>query len=480
MSGPTPYPASSPPRTNPINLTNTPSSLRPASLVWSPGGLSRLFVRPSAPNLIQGEAPGIASTFPSPSGAEVLQWGHSSQLACHPRSHPDSPVHPTPLLVALPRGTTSESLSQHAKICARSKTSHRPPAGLLRPLPVPGRPWSHIALDFVTGLLTSQGNTTILTMVDRFSKMVHFAALPKLPSAAETADLLDHASGPATRYPPGHRLGPWPPVYCLRCGRPSVVGIGATVSLPSGYHPQTNGQAERANQALEATLRCVTTSKPTSWSSHLPWVEYSLNSMVSAAIGLSPFQCSLGYQPSLFPSQETEVAVPSVRALLRRCQRVWKAAWHSMLSNQDRVQRAANRQRVPTPAYRPGQKVWLLAKDLPLPTTSRKLAPRYVGHYTIERVVNPSALCLQLPPSLKVHPVFHVSQVKPVAVSALSPPAPTPPPHRTDLATWSGRSAGSLRSAAGDGGFTTSWTGWGMDRRTVHGSLGHTLLTQDC
>ena len=42
----------------------------------------------------------------------------------------------------------------------------------------------------MTGFHTSQANTTILTMVDRFSKMVHFAALPKLPSAAEIADLL--------------------------------------------------------------------------------------------------------------------------------------------------------------------------------------------------------------------------------------------------------------------------------------------------
>ena len=125
------------------------------------------------------------------------------------------------------------------------------------------------------------------------------------------------------------------------------------------------------------------------------------------------------------------MVVPSVRALLHRCRHVWKAARHSMLSNQERVQRAANRRRVPAPAYRLGQKVWLLAKDLPLPTLSRKLAPRYVGPYTVERVINPSALRLQLPSSLKVHTLFHVSQVKPVAVSALSPPAPTPPPPRT-------------------------------------------------
>ena len=47
-----------------------------------------------------------------------------------------------------------------------------PPAGLLCPLPVPHRPWSDISLDFVTGLPPSEGNTTILIVVDRVSKMV--------------------------------------------------------------------------------------------------------------------------------------------------------------------------------------------------------------------------------------------------------------------------------------------------------------------
>ena len=43
--------------------------------------------------------------------------------------------------------------------------------------------------DFITRLLPSQNNT-ILTIVDRFSKAVHFLALPKLPTARETADQL--------------------------------------------------------------------------------------------------------------------------------------------------------------------------------------------------------------------------------------------------------------------------------------------------
>ncbi|KAI2655929.1 Transposon Tf2-6 polyprotein [Labeo rohita] len=64
-----------------------------------------------------------------------------------------------------------------------SKTSNRPPAGLLQPLSVPSRPWSHISLDFVTGLPPSSGKTVVLTVVDQFSKATHFIALPKLPSA---------------------------------------------------------------------------------------------------------------------------------------------------------------------------------------------------------------------------------------------------------------------------------------------------------
>lgn len=47
-----------------------------------------------------------------------------------------------------------------------------------------------VALDFVTGLPPSHGNTTILTIVGRFSKSVHLLPLPKLPSAEETASLL--------------------------------------------------------------------------------------------------------------------------------------------------------------------------------------------------------------------------------------------------------------------------------------------------
>ena len=329
--------------------------------------------------------------------SKVLEWGHSSRFSGHPGVHRSSDFIRRRFWWPTLTADVREFISA-CDVCARSKTSHRPPSGLLRPLPIPSRPWSHIALDFVTGLPKSQGNDTILTLVDRFSKAVHYVALPKLPNAAETADLLvTHVV--RLHGIPLDVVSDRGPQFTSKVWRAFCKGLGASVSLSSGYHPQTNGQAERANQALEATLRCFTKGHPSTWSTYLPWVEYAHNTLVSSATGMSPFQCSLGYQPPLFSAQEPEVAVPSTRAHLRRCQRVWKTARSSLLRARDRAERTANRRRIPAPPYRPGQRVMLLAKNVPLPSTNRKLAPRYVGPYSILNVINPSSVRLDLPPS---------------------------------------------------------------------------------
>ncbi|XP_060883004.1 uncharacterized protein LOC132954468 [Labrus mixtus] len=88
--------------------------------------------------------------------------------------------------------------------------------------------------------------------------------------------------------------------------------LSATVSLSSGYHPESNGQTERMNQELETCLRCLVSHNPSSWSKHMIWAD--------------PFQCAYGYQPPLFPELESEVSVPSAQALIRCCRRIWRQA----------------------------------------------------------------------------------------------------------------------------------------------------------
>ncbi len=136
-------------------------------------------------------------------------------------------------------------------------------------------------MDFVTGLPPSYGKMVVLTVVDRFSKVTHFIPLPKFPSARETTTIvLGHVF---------HIHGL--PVDVVSDRGPQFVSkfvsefvsefcrqLGVTASLSSGYHPQTNGQAERTNQDLERVLRCVASAEPSSWSSRLTMVEYAHNS----------------------------------------------------------------------------------------------------------------------------------------------------------------------------------------------------------
>lgn len=78
----------------------------------------------------------------------------------------------------------ARDVQEFVSVCstwAQNKTSSSPPTRLLRPLPTPGRPWSHIALP------PFLGNITILIIVDCFFKAAHFVALPKSPTALETA-----------------------------------------------------------------------------------------------------------------------------------------------------------------------------------------------------------------------------------------------------------------------------------------------------
>uniref|UniRef100_A0A4W5JRV3 Gypsy retrotransposon integrase-like protein 1 n=1 Tax=Hucho hucho TaxID=62062 RepID=A0A4W5JRV3_9TELE len=247
-------------------------SYRPGSKNVKPDALSRVFdrsERPATPECILPERL-IMSTLTweiesrvksalegvtPPSGcppsrlfvpeglwSEVLRWGHCSKVACHPGATRTS------FLVkqrfwwpAMAQDILSYVLA--CSCCATGKTSNRPPDGLLQPLSVPSRPWSHIALDFITGLPPSQGKTVILTVVDRFSTATHFIPLPKLPSDKETAvAVVDHVF--RVHGLPMDVVSDRGPQFVSKFWREFCKLLGATVSLSSGFHPQSNGQAE--------------------------------------------------------------------------------------------------------------------------------------------------------------------------------------------------------------------------------------------
>lgn len=127
--------------------------------------------------------------------------------------------------------------------CAKAKVSRTFPAGKLMPLPTPQRPWSHLSIDFITDLPKSDEMTTIVTIVDRFSKTLRLILLPSLPTAFSLAELL--FTQIFRHYGiPEDMVSDRGPQFMSRVWAAFMDMLGITVSLTYGYHPRSNGQVE--------------------------------------------------------------------------------------------------------------------------------------------------------------------------------------------------------------------------------------------
>jgi len=71
----------------------------------------------------------------------------------------------------------------------RNKNCTEQPAGKLMPNSILKKPWTHISADFITKLPLAQGYDSILVVVDRLTKMVHFILTTEKTSAEGLARL---------------------------------------------------------------------------------------------------------------------------------------------------------------------------------------------------------------------------------------------------------------------------------------------------
>ena len=84
-----------------------------------------------------------------------------------------------------------------------------------------------------------------------------------------------------------------------------------------------------------------------------------------------------------------------------------------LLKARKAMETSANRRRRRAPPFVSGNKMWLLRRHISTTRPSSKLDVRRLGPFAIIAQVGSSAFHLDLPPSMQIHPVFHVSLLEP-------------------------------------------------------------------
>lgn len=190
------------------------------------------------------------------------------------------------------RSTVRDFVSKCVE-CQGVKPLNRAPYGLLQPLPIPGKIWHSVSMDFITGLPPSGGKTTVMVVVDRLSKQGHFSALGPTFTAPQVAELLVR-DVIKLHGPPAQIISDRDPIFMSKFWRALFTLQGTMLATSSAYHPQTDGQTEVLNRYLEDYLRCFTSDHPRQWTKYLHWAEWHYNSSWHSAIKMTPYEAVFG------------------------------------------------------------------------------------------------------------------------------------------------------------------------------------------
>ncbi|SNX82233.1 uncharacterized protein MEPE_00939 [Melanopsichium pennsylvanicum] len=340
--------------------------------------------------------------------------------------------------------------------CRRAKHPRHKPHGYLLPSVPPDRPWSTITMDHITDLPPSLANGTtynsILVVVDRLTKFVVFIPANKTDTAETLAYQLQ-------RYVFSY-FG-LPDTIVSDRGTTFVASVWTELlralrikgSYSSAYHPQTNGQTERANQTLELFLRFYTAYDHSDWATLLPTAQLALNQRPSATTTIAPAIACFTFAPRAHPSIPPATSnVPSADKV-RVCQ---DAIAKANLA----VAKWFNRRRSDV-SFRRGDLVLLRTKHLRSDRPSHKLSNPLAGPFKVDEVISDRAYRLLLPPSWKVHPVFHVQMLEPYPDGVReSSDAPQPTTLEDDYADFEVEGVLDSRRRAGHLQYKVSWVGY--------------------
>lgn len=322
--------------------------------------------------------------------------------------------------------------------CQKNKSSNAKTIGLLQPLMIPANKWEQVSMDLITSLPTCVGTgyDALAVFVDRLTKMIRVAPIKKSITAVELAqvfmDVVYKLHGM-----PKVIVSDRDPRFTGDFWRALFKHTGTKLAMSTAYHPQSDGQTERANRTIEEMLRSYVSPHQNDWDKHLTAVEFAYNNSVQASTGFTPFYLNYGRHPDT--PLTLQIAAPhtpdaDAQAFVKRLKEDLDLARSRLTAAQERQAQYANRKRREH-VFKTGDKVLLSHKFVEhlsfadaVVGTRHVLRQRDWGPFTVLEVVGNNACRLQLPDTWRTHNVINVSYLTPYRETPQFPDRDPPPP----------------------------------------------------
>jgi hypothetical protein len=216
-------------------------------------------------------------------------------------------------------------------------------------------------MDFIKQLPDSEGFTAILIVVDCFTKQALFIPTHDTITSTQLAKLfIIHVF--SKHGVPSHVTSDQGSKFVSCFFRSLGKALNMKLHFTSGYHQEGDGQTERMNQTLEQYLQIYCNLQQDNWYTLLPIAEFCYNNTPSSTTGVSPFFANKGYNPAFTVHYKYELASLKAQELVTDLRELHSKLRINIQEVQERYQKSVDKNRIPPPEFKVGDKAFVKAK----------------------------------------------------------------------------------------------------------------------